>query len=100
MYAPASAVSKRNEATLRRLSMMIGESAATGILKVATSGLSVLGAGLITPGAAPPDQFVPVVHNPSAPPPVQVWLAAMTLVAMVADAIAASDRAVARRRRA
>src|SRR5687768_3668994 len=89
MYAPASAVSKRNEATLSRLSKMIGETAPTGPLKVATSGLTPAGAGLSTPGIAPPDQLAPLLHNPSPPAPVQVWLAAMTVVAIVADAIAA-----------
>src|SRR4051812_47110635 len=89
VYAPASAVSKRNEATSRRLSKMIGDTAPTGPLKVATSWLSALTAGLIAPGAAPPVQFVPVVHNPSPPAPVHVWLAAIALVAVIADAIAA-----------
>src|SRR5215207_95137 len=77
--------------------MMIGETAPTGPLNVATSWLSVT----IAPGAAPPDQLAPVLHNPSLPPPVHGWLAAMTLVAVIADTIAASvEIAFARGRRA
>src|SRR5687768_4298377 len=52
--------------------MMIGETGPTGALKVATSLLTLVS----NPGAAPPDQFKPVLHSPSLPPPVQVWLAA------------------------
>src|SRR5262245_43515519 len=80
---------------------MIGETAPTRVLKVATSWLTPPGAGLITPGAAPPDQLVPVIQSPSPPRPVQVWLAAITPLDVIAATVAASvEVTMARRRRA